>query len=238
MSTVRTERDGSVLVVTIDRPEVRNAVDVPTAEALLHAFQTYDRDDSLSVAVLTGTGGTFCAGADLKAIAGGERRRLSEDAPAPLGPTRLLLGKPVLAAVEGHAVAGGFELALWCDLRVAAEDAVFGVYCRRFGVPLLDLGTVRLPRLIGHSHAMDLILTGRGVSGEEALRMGVANRLVPKGQALEAAVQLAQELTRFPQRCLRSDRLSAYEQWSLPYEEALRNELRRGIEVVESGETH
>ena len=238
MSTVRTERDGSVLVVTIDRPEVRNAVDVPTAEALLHAFQAYDRDDSLSVAVLTGAGGPFCAGADLKAIAGGERRRLSEDAPAPLGPTRLLLGKPVLAAVEGHAVAGGFELALWCDLRVAAEDAVFGVYCRRFGVPLLDLGTVRLPRLIGHSHAMDLILTGRGVSGEEALRMGVVNRLVPKGQALEAAVQLAHELTNFPQRCLRSDRLSAYEQWSLPYEEALRNELRRGIEVVESGETH
>ena len=238
MSTVRIERDGSVLVVTIDRPEVRNAVDVPTAEALLHAFEAYDRDDTLSVAVLTGAGGTFCAGADLKAIAGGERRRLSEDAPAPLGPTRLLLGKPVLAAVEGHAVAGGFELALWCDLRVAAEDAVFGVYCRRFGVPLLDLGTVRLPRLIGHSHAMDLILTGRGVSGEEALRMGVVNRLVPKGQALEAAVQLAHELTNFPQRCLRSDRLSAYEQWSLPYEEALRNELRRGIEVVESGETH
>ena len=238
MNTVRTERDGSVLVVTIDRPEVRNAVDVPTAEALLHAFEAYDRDDTLSVAVLTGAGGTFCAGADLKAIAGGERRRLSEDAPAPLGPTRLLLGKPVLAAVEGHAVAGGFELALWCDLRVAAEDAVFGVYCRRFGVPLLDLGTVRLPRLIGHSHAMDLILTGRGVSGEEALRMGVVNRLVPKGQALEAAVQLAHELTNFPQRCLRSDRLSAYEQWSLPYEEALRNELRRGIEVVESGETH
>jgi enoyl-CoA hydratase len=238
MSTVRTERDGSVLVVTIDRPEVRNAVDVPTAEALLHAFEAYDRDDALSVAVLTGAGGTFCAGADLKAIAGGERRRLSEDAPAPLGPTRLLLGKPVLAAVEGHAVAGGFELALWCDLRVAAEDAVFGVYCRRFGVPLLDLGTVRLPRLIGHSHAMDLILTGRGVSGEEALRMGVVNRLVPKGQTLAVAVQLAHELTNFPQRCLRSDRLSAYEQWSLPYEEALRNELRRGIEVVESGETH
>jgi enoyl-CoA hydratase len=238
MSTVRIERDGSVLVVTIDRPEVRNAVDVPTAEALLRAFEAYDRDDTLNVAVLTGAGGTFCAGADLKAIAGGERRRLSEDAPAPLGPTRLLLGKPVLAAVEGHAVAGGFELALWCDLRVAAEDAVFGVYCRRFGVPLLDLGTVRLPRLIGHSHAMDLIITGRGVSGEEALRMGVVNRLVPKGQALAAAVQLAHELTNFPQRCLRSDRLSAYEQWSLPYDEALRNELRRGIEVVESGETH
>ena len=201
------------------------------------AFQEYDRDDGPSVAVLTGAGGTFCAGADLKAVAAGEQRRLTEDAPAPLGPTRLLLSKPVLAAVEGHAVAGGLELALWCDLRVAAADAVFGVFCRRFGVPLLDLGTIRLPRLIGHSHAMDLILTGRGVHGEEALRMGLVNRLVPTGQALEAAVRLAHELARIPQRCLRSDRLSAYEQWSLSYEEALRNELRRGIEVVESGET-
>jgi enoyl-CoA hydratase len=237
MSNVLTDRDGDVLVVTINRPEVRNAVNVATAEALTEAFLAYDRDNALSVAVLTGAGGTFCAGADLKAIAAGERRRLTEDAPAPLGPTRLLLGKPVLAAVEGHAVAGGLELALWCDLRVAAADAVFGVYCRRFGVPLLDLGTIRLPHLIGHSHAMDLILTGRGVQGEEALRMGLVNRLVPKGQAVDAAIQLAHELAEFPQRCLRSDRLSAYEQWSLSYEEALRNELRRGIEVVESGET-
>src|SRR5262245_21803463 len=237
MSTVRTERDGSVLIVTIDRPGVRNAVDVPTAEALLHAFQTYDQDDALSVAVLTGAGGTFCAGADLKAIAGGEKRRLTEDAPAPLGPTRLLLSKPVIAAVEGHAVAGGFELALWCDLRVAAEDAVFGVFCRRFGVPLLDLGTVRLPRLIGHSHAMDLILTGRGVHGEEALRMGVANRLVPRGEALPTALRLAHELAQFPQRCLRSDRLSAYEQWDLSYPDSLRNELFRGKQVIASGET-
>src|SRR2546426_659886 len=156
---------------------------------------------------------------------------------APMGPSRLKLGKPVIAAVEGHAVAGGLELALWCDMRIAARDATFGVYCRRFGVPLMDLGTVRLPRLIGHSRAMDLILTGRGVQGEEALRMGVANRLVPHGQALDAAVSLAHELARFPQRCLRSDRLSAYEQWSLSYEDALRNELRRGIEVIESGET-
>jgi enoyl-CoA hydratase len=237
MSNVLTDRDGDVWVVTINRPEVRNAVNVATAEALTEAFLAYDRDNALSVAVLTGAGGTFCAGADLKAIAAGERRRLTEDAPAPLGPTRLLLGKPVLAAVEGHAVAGGLELALWCDLRVAAADAVFGVYCRRFGVPLLDLGTIRLPHLIGHSHAMDLILTGRGVQGEEALRMGLVNRLVPKGQAVDAAIQLAHELAEFPQRCLRSDRLSAYEQWSLSYEEALRNELRRGIEVVESGET-
>jgi enoyl-CoA hydratase len=237
MSTVLVDRDREVLIVTINRPEVRNAVDAATAEALLTTFRDYDRDDASSVAVLTGAGGTFCAGADLKAVAAGEPRQLTEDAPAPLGPTRLLLGKPVLAAVEGHAVAGGLELALWCDLRVAAADAVFGVFCRRFGVPLLDLGTVRLPRLIGHSHAMDLILTGRGVQGEEALRMGLVNRLVPKGQSLDAAVRLAHELAQFPQRCLRSDRLSAYEQWSLSYQEALRNELRRGVEVVESGET-
>ncbi len=237
MNTVLVDRDQDVAVITINRPEVRNAVNVPTAEALVHAFLEYDRDDTLSVAVLTGAAGTFCAGADLKAIAAGERRRLIEDAPAPLGPTRLLLSKPVLAAVEGHAVAGGLELALWCDLRIAAVDAVFGVFCRRFGVPLLDLGTVRLPRLIGHSHAMDLILTGRGVQGEEALRMGLANRLVPNGQALDTADRLAHELAEFPQRCLRSDRLSAHEQWSLSYEDAMRNELRRGLEVTSSGET-
>jgi enoyl-CoA hydratase len=237
MSNVLTDRDGNVLVVTINRPVVRNAVDVATAKALTEVFLGYDRDDALSVAVLTGAGDTFCAGADLKAIAAGERRRLTEDAPAPLGPTRLLLGKPVLAAVEGHAVAGGLELALWCDMRIAAEDAVFGVFCRRFGVPLLDLGTMRLPRLIGHSHAMDLILTGRGVNGAEAFRMGLANRVVPKGRARDAAIGLAHDLAAFPQRCLRSDRLSAYEQWSLSYQDALRNELRRGIEVVQSGES-
>ena len=237
MKTVLTDRDDDVLVVTINRPEVRNAVDIATSGALLGAFEEYEQDDRAKVAVLTGANGTFCAGADLKAIASGQRRRLVEDGPGPLGPTRMLLGKPVIAAVEGHAVAGGFELALWCDMRVAAEDAVFGVFCRRFGVPLLDLGTVRLPRLVGHSHAMDLILTGRGVHGEEALRMGIANRLVPRGQALAAAIRLAHELARFPQRCLRSDRLSAYEQWSFSYDEALRNELRRGRDVIESGET-
>jgi enoyl-CoA hydratase len=236
-TTVLVDRDQQIVVITINRPEVRNAVDAPTAVALVQAFREYERNDGLSVAVLTGAAGTFCAGADLKAIAAGERRPLAEDAPAPLGPTRLLLSKPVLAAVEGHAVAGGLELALWCDLRIAATDAVFGVFCRRFGVPLLDLGTVRLPRLIGQSHALDLILTGRGVQGDEALRMGLANRLVPQGRALEAAVRLAHELARFPQRCLRSDRLSAYEQWSLPYEDAWRNELRRGLEVIASGET-
>ena len=235
--TVLVDRDQEVLIVTINRPEVRNAVDIPTSEVLLRVFQEYEEDDGASVAVLTGAGGTFCAGADLKAIASGQRRRLEDGPQGPLGPTRLLLNKPVLAAVEGHAVAGGFELALWCDLRIAAEDAVFGVFCRRFGVPLLDLGTVRLPRLLGHSHAMDLILTGRGVYGEEALRMGVANRLVPRGQTLEAAVRLAHELARFPQRCLRSDRLSAYEQWSLSYQDALQNELQRGREVIESGES-
>ena len=223
MKTVLTDRDQDVLIVTINRPEVRNAIDIATSKVLFEAFEEYERDDGTSVAVLTGAGGTFCAGADLKAIAAGQRRTLVEEGPGPLGPTRMLLGKPVLAAVEGHAVAGGFELALWCDLRIAAVDAVFGVFCRRFGVPLLDLGTVRLPRLIGHSHAMDLILTGRGVQGEEALRIGLANRLVPHGQALEAAVTLAHELARFPQRCLRSDRLSAYEQWSLSYEDGLRN---------------
>src|SRR2546430_9692566 len=200
MKTVTVGRDRSIAIITINRPDRRNAVDIATAEAVTNAFQAYDRDDALNVAVLTGAGGAFCAGADLKAIAGGERRDLKEDGLAPLGPTRMLLSKPVIAAVEGHAVAGGLELALWCDLRVAAVDAVFGVFCRRFGVPLLDFGTVRLPRLIGHSHAMDLILTGRGVHGDEALRMGLANRLGPPGQALDAAVGLAHELARFPQQ--------------------------------------
>src|SRR5262249_27576156 len=175
MDAVRCTTDGAVAIVTIDRPEVRNAVDRPTAEALAETFRRFDRDDSLRVAILTGADGTFCAGADLKAVASGDGNRLSEEGDGPMGPSRMLLSKPVIAAVEGHAVAGGLELALWCDLRVAARDAVFGVYCRRFGVPLVDGGTIRLPRLIGHSHALDLILTGRGVSGDEALRMGLAN---------------------------------------------------------------
>ena len=236
-ATVRLDTDGPVRIVTIDRPEVRNAVDEPTREALAAAFRDFDADDSASVAILTGAHGVFCAGADLKAFAAGKKRRRTEDGDGPMGPTRMLLGKPVIAAVEGYAVAGGLELALWCDLRVAAEDAVFGVFCRRWGVPLIDLGTVRLPRLIGQSHAMDLILTGRGVSGEEALRMGLANRITPKGGALNEALALAKELAALPQRCLRSDRLSAIEQWSLGWREAMLNEFHRGMTVINSGES-
>lgn len=226
-----------VVVVTIDRYETRNAVDRPTAEALAAAFRRFEADDSLWVAVLTGAGGTFCAGADLKSLDTERHLRIEPDGDAPLGLSRLALSKPVIAAVEGHAVAGGFELAMWCDLRIASRDAVFGVFCRRWGVPLIDGGTIRLARSLGMSHAMDLILTGRGVSGEEALRMGVANRLVDPGTALDAAVTLARELCVFPQQCMRSDRLSAYEQWSLSSAEAHANEFRRGMEVIESGET-
>jgi enoyl-CoA hydratase len=237
MSTIRVDADGDVTIVTIDRPAVRNAVDGPTAAALAEAFRAFDADASRAVAVLTGAGGYFCAGADLKAVAAGQGNRVDMEGDGPLGPTRMRLGKPVVAAVEGHAVAGGFELALWCDMRVAARDAVFGVYCRRWGVPLIDLGTIRLPRLVGMSHAMDLILTGRGVSGDEAVLMGLVNRLVEPGKALESAVALAHELARLPQGCLRSDRLSAYEQWDLAWEDAWHNEARRGLEVIRSGET-
>jgi enoyl-CoA hydratase len=237
MTTVRYDSDGPVAIVTIARPEVRNAVDGPTAEALAAAFRRFEADAELAVAVLTGEGGTFCAGADLKAISSGRGNRVREAGDGPMGPTRMLLAKPVIAAVEGHAVAGGLELALWCDLRVAARDAVFGVFCRRWGVPLVDGGTIRLPRLIGHSHALDMILTGRPVSGEEALRMGLANRLVECGGALAAAVELGKELAAFPQLCLRSDRLSSYQQWGADQEEALRIETRLGGEVIASGET-
>jgi enoyl-CoA hydratase len=237
--SVTVATDGPVAVITIDRPEVRNAVDGPTAVALADAFARFDDDASVAVAVLTGAGGTFCAGADLKALASGEPRpvSVSPEGNGPMGPTRMRLSKPVIAAVEGHAVAGGFELALWCDLRVAARDAVFGVYCRRFGVPLIDLGTVRLPRLIGHSRAMDLILTGRGVEGDEALQMGLANRLSERGQALPTAIELAHQLAGLPQRCLRSDRRSAYEQWGMSEQEAMINEVRHGLATIRSGET-
>ena len=235
--SVRVELLGEVTVVTIDRPAVRNAIDAPTAASLADAFRRFDADPAQRVAVLTGAGRSFCAGADLRAVADGRGNRVAEDGDGPLGPTRMQLGKPVLAAVEGFAVAGGLELALWCDLRVAARDAVFGVYCRRFGVPLVDGGTVRLPRLVGMSHALDLILTGRGVGGEEALRMGLANRLCEPGRALDGALALARELAALPQRCLRSDRLAAYRQWELPFEAALREELRLGLEVLRSGES-
>lgn len=230
-------RDASVTIVTLDRPTVRNAVDKPTAAALADAFRSFDADEDQRVAVLTGANGVFCAGADLKAVAEGVRDFEVPETHAPMGPTRTSLSKPVIAAIEGYAVAGGLELALWCDLRVAARDAVFGVFCRRWGVPLIDGGTVRLPRLIGQSHAMDLILTGRAVSGEEAQRMGLANRLSDPGRALDDAVTLAHELSALPQRCLRSDRASALDQWGLAFDEALSHEAALGLEVIRSGET-
>jgi enoyl-CoA hydratase len=231
------EHDGPVTVVTINRPERRNAVDSVCADQLREAFLAFDNDDARSVAVLVGAAGTFCAGADLKAVSEGDRRPIPDHGPGPMGPTRLTLGKPVIAAVEGYAVAGGIELALWCDLRVAAEDAIFGVFCRRFGVPLCDLGTVRLPRIVGHGRAMDLILTGRAVSAAEALTMGLVNRVVAPGDALSSAVALAHQLAALPQICLRSDRMSALEQWGLSEEDAAVGEARRGREVVQSGET-
>jgi enoyl-CoA hydratase/carnithine racemase len=234
---VRVEREGPVTVVTIDRPARRNAVDGPAAAALAGAFREFDGDQAASVAVLTGTGGAFCAGADLKAIAAGQPPRVAEDGDGPMGPTRLRLSKPVIAAIEGPAVAGGLELALWCDLRVAAEGAVLGVFCRRLGVPLMDLGTVRLPRLIGHGRAMDLLLTGREVGAAEALAIGLVDRVVPDGSAKRRAVELAGELAALPQACLRNDRLSAIEQWGLPEPEAMANEFRRGLATLASGET-
>jgi enoyl-CoA hydratase len=237
--TVHYETECPVAVLNIDRPEVANAVDRQTAEALAGAFRRFDEAEDASVAVLTGANGTFCAGADLKAMQepGAPRAsRVEPDRDGPVGPTRMLLGKPVIAAVEGHAVAGGLELAAWCDLRVAAEDAVFGVYCRRWGIPLMDGGTIRLARLLGHSHALDLILTGRGVHGEEALRMGLANRLVPRGETLPAALALAHELASRPQAAMRSDRLSSYEQWSLPLDEALSREYEHGMSTLRTGE--
>jgi enoyl-CoA hydratase len=235
---VTAEREGPVLVVTVDRPEVRNAVDRATAAALADAFRAFDADGEAAVAVLTGAGGTFCAGADLKAVAGGGGNAVDRDpdADGPMGPTRMLLSKPVIAAVEGHAVAGGLELALWCDLRVVAADAVFGVFCRRWGVPLVDGGTVRLPRLIGHSRALDLILTGRPVAADEALAMGLANRLTEPGGARAGAVALAREIAAFPQVCARSDRLSSYGQWDVPLRDALAQETVAGLEVLASGE--
>jgi len=236
--TVHVEQQGPVTIVTIDRPTVRNAVDRPTADALVTAFAAFDADPESSVAVLTGAGGTFCSGADLGAILDGRGNRVVEDQShdGPMGPTRMQLSKPVIAAIEGHAVAGGIELALWCDLRVAAEDAVLGVYCRRWGVPLVDGGAVRLPRLIGQSRALDLILTGRGVSGDEAVRMGLVNRTCEPGGALAAAVELAGQIAAFPQDCLRNDRRAALAQWELSTEEAMAYETRLGLESIASAE--
>ncbi len=234
--SITISHDGPVTIVAIDRPDRRNAVDAETARALYDAFQAFDADETASVAVLTGAGGAFCAGADLKAVATGAGNRVERSGDfGPMGPTRLRLSKPVIAAIEGHAVAGGLELAVWCDLRVAARSAVFGVFCRRFGVPLIDLGTVRLPRLIGGSRAMDMILTGRPVGAEEALAMGLANRVVEDGQALAAAVVLARQIAAFPQACLRNDRLSAMEQWSLDWDAATAFEIGVGLETLGTG---
>jgi len=235
--SVVVDHDGPVTLVTIDRPDVRNAVDRATAEALADAFRAFGADDDARAGVLTGAGGVFCAGADLTGMQEGRGNRVADDGDGPMGPSRMLLDKPVVAAVEGYAVAGGLELALWCDLRVAARDAVFGVFCRRWGVPLIDGGTVRLPRLVGLSHALDLILTGRGVSGDEALRMGLANRLSEPGRALDDALALAHELARLPQVCLRSDRRSAYEQDGRSLEDALAHEYMLGAATLDHTET-
>ena len=235
--TVHVDDDGPVRIVTIDRPEVRNAVDQPTREALAAAFRAFDADESASVAVLTGAGGVFCAGADLKAVASGQPRPRTEDGDGPMGPSRMILGKPVIGAVEGYAVAGGLELALWCDLRVAAEDAVFGVFCRRWGVPLIDGGTVRLPRVVGMGRALDMILTGRPVDAHEALAFGLANRVVPAGGAREEAEALARSIAAFPPNCVRSDRRSAWEGEGRPLPAALANEFALGKATTDSGES-
>ncbi len=239
MSNVTIEHDGPVTIITIDRPAVRNAVDRPTADELLRAFAAFDADAGRSVAVLTGANGTFCSGADLGAISEGRGNRVLHDPeqPGPMGPTRMELSKPVIAAVEGFAVAGGLELAIWCDLRVVARSATFGVYCRRWGVPLVDGGTVRLPRLIGESRAMDLILTGRGVGAEEAERIGLANRVVDTGEARTAAVALAKEIAEFPQVCVRNDHRSTRTQWGRTPMDALMEETRLGLETLASPET-
>jgi enoyl-CoA hydratase len=234
---VRIERDGAVTTVILARPERRNAVDRETAAALADAFRAFEADPEARVGVLFGEGGTFCAGADLKEVAAGRGNRVTQDGDGPMGPTRTQLTKPVIAAVAGHAVAGGLELALWCDLRVVERSAVFGVFCRRFGVPLIDGGTVRLPRLVGLGRALDLVLTGRPVAAEEALRIGLADRIVEEGAARPAAEALAHEIARFPQQCMRSDRLAVYEQAGCALEQALHGELERGIEVIASGET-
>jgi enoyl-CoA hydratase len=230
--SVRVDRDGPVTIVTIARPSRRNAVDRVTAEALADAFRAFDRDADAAVGVLTGAGGSFCAGADLKAMAGPDRNRVAADGDGPMGPSRMLLSKPVIAAIEGHAVAGGLELALWCDLRIAATGAVLGVLCRRWGVPLIDGGTIRLPRLIGLGRALDLILTGRAIDAAEAHAIGLVNRVVADGEALASAIELGHQLARLPQAALRGDRLSAYQQHDLDVDAALANELEHGVAAL------
>jgi enoyl-CoA hydratase len=242
---VRVEKHGAVTTVILDRPNARNAVDRPTGDALVKAFLEFDADKNAVAAVLWGAGGTFCAGADLKGMSEGRGNRLSMPAlnydpltrDAPMGPTRMQLSKPVIAAVSGHAVAGGLEMALWCDLRVAEESAVFGVFCRRWGVPLIDGGTVRLPRLIGQSRAMDMILTGRPVGAEEAYAFGLANRVVPDGRSRAVAEQLAADIAHFPQHCLKSDRMSVLEQWDHDYHHAMMNEFKHGLTTLQTGES-
>ncbi|RKG73424.1 crotonase/enoyl-CoA hydratase family protein [Corallococcus exercitus] len=232
--SVRVEKNGPITTVILHRPEVRNAVDAGSAQALADAFRAFDADPDARVGVLYGDAGTFCAGADLKAVSEGRLLRLEPEGDGPMGPSRLRLSKPVVAAISGHAVAGGLELALWCDLRVAEEDAVLGVFCRRWGVPLIDGGTVRLPRLIGLSRALDLILTGRAVSAAEALGMGLVNRVVPKGEARAAAEALAAQIAAFPQACMNADRASAYAQADLAFEDAMRQEFQGGVEVLQT----
>lgn len=236
---VLTETDGPVTIITINRPEVRNAVDRPTAEALSAAFRHFENNPDAKVAVLTGAGGFFCAGADLKCLSRDPKNmnRLAPGGDAPMGPSRMVFSKPVIAAVSGFAVAGGLELSLMCDLRVVEQSAVFGVFCRRWGVPLIDGGTVRLPRMIGLSRALDMILTGRPVPADEALSMGLANRVVPDGTALATAVALGKQIAAFPQNCMLSDRQSAYEQFSMDFSSAMENEFRLGLQTIESGET-
>ncbi len=237
MSLVVVTKKNRVTTIAINRPEAKNAVNRPTAEALAAAFRAFEEDESADVAVLCGLGGTFCAGADLKGIAQGTPNRTEPDGDGPMGPSRMLLKKPVIGAISGYAVAGGMELALWCDMRVMEKSAIMGVFCRRWGVPLVDGGTIRLPRLIGMSRAMDLILTGRPVEAEEAFQMGLANRVVEDGQAQLAAEKLAEELTKFPQICMRHDRLSAYEQWDMNLPNALSNEFKHGMKAIEANET-
>lgn len=238
MDNVSVELVDGIFIVTIQRPQVKNAVDGPTAMELADAFRRFEQDENALIAILTGAGENFCSGADLKAIASGQQpNSIGIDGDGPMGPTRMLLSKPVIAAISGYAVAGGMELALWCDLRVMEESAVMGVFCRRWGVPLIDGGTVRLPRLIGQSRALDLILTGRPVGADECLKIGLVNRVVPDGKALASAIELAKSICQFPQMCMNNDRMSVYQQESMDFSDAMKNEFRLGLDVIQSGET-